>query len=127
MDLDKKDLLSRLVVPVILSNGASAHRLALRLYIKYGVCSTLCGSHKNALDFFDPFCEFLRVSDESGDLLARTLKDFSEEMSDYIPVLVPADEKDRLFLEERSDELESFYILASSYEQFCELPPMKFA
>ena len=127
MNTDKKELLSRLVVPVVVSNGGSAHRLAFRLYMKYGVCPMLCGVRKNALDLFDPCCEFLRVPDGGGDLLVRALKDLSEEMSDYILILIPAEERDRLFLEERADELESFYILVSSYEQFGELPSIKFA
>lgn len=127
MNTDKKELLSRLVVPVIVSNGGEAHRLAFRLYMKYGVCSMLCGVHKNALDLFDPFCDFIGVPDGGGDIFVRALKDLSDKMSDYILVIIPANDADRLFLEERSGELESFYILASSYEQFGELPPIKFA
>jgi hypothetical protein len=127
VNTDKKELLSQLVVPVIISNGVSAHRLAFRLYMKYGVFPVLCGSRRNPLDLFDPFTDFLKVSDGGGALLTRALKDYSGEMSDYILILLPADERDRLFLEERAAELESFYIIASSYEEFKNLPPIKFA
>ena len=128
MNSDKKELLSCIVFPVIPSNGISAHALALRLYLRYGVCSTLCGHRKNILDLLDPFCSFLRAPySENGDLTIRLLKDFSEEISDYIPILVPADEEDKLFIESRASELESFYIITSSYKRFKDLPIIKFA
>ena len=60
-------------------------------------------------------------------VLLRTLKDYSEKMNDYILILLPADEKDRQLLESRASELESFYIIASSYEDFKKLPPIRLA
>ena len=121
------ELVSRLVIPVVIGNGASAHRLALRLCLKYGVRSTLCGLERSIWDLFNPFSEFLRVPAGDGDLLAKALKDYSAAMEDYILILLPADERGRLFLEEYRDSLESFYILASSYEQFEKLPPIRLA
>ena len=127
MNSDKKELVSQLVVPVIISNGSSAHRLALKLCTKYGVSPVLCGSHRGLWDIFDPFTDFLRVPNESEDLFVRGLKDYSEKMNGYVLILLPADEKDRLFFEKHTRGLESFYILASSYEEFKNLPLIKFA
>ena len=125
MNSDKKALLSQLVVPVIIGNSSRAHKLAFRLYMKYGVCPVLCGARRSFFDLFDPFTDYLKASD--GDLLLRTLKDYSEKMNDYILILLPADKKDRQLLESRASELESFYIIASSYEDFKKLPPIRLA
>ena len=127
MNSDKKELVSQLVVPVIISNGSSAHRLALKLYMKYGVSPVLCGPHRGIWDLLDPVTDLLRIPGESEDLFVRGLKDYSEKMNGYVLILLPADEKDRLFFEKHTRGLESFYILASSYEEFKDLPPIKFA
>ena len=92
-----------------------------------GMQPVLCGSRRGILDLFDPFTDFLRIPDGSEDLLVRGLKDYSEQMSGYVLILLPADEKDRFFLEDRASQLESFYMIASSYEEFKSLPPIKFA
>ena len=105
-----REVFCETVVPVILSNSLSAHRLALGLKAKNGLASVLCGKHRGLLDLIDLDCGFLPLSEDMGRLTLEQLIDFSDKWNECILVLIPVTDSHRRFISENCGELESRYL-----------------
>ena len=83
-DSHLKELLRESVLPVILQNGLSAHRLSMRIFRRYKIVSLLCGNRKSLLDTLDLSCGFMRLFRTSDErIAAEQLCDLADEY-DYI-------------------------------------------
>ena len=106
-----REVFCETVVPVILSNSPSAHRIAARLRAKAGLASVLCGRRRSLLDLIDLDSGFLTLSEEMGRLTLEQLIDFSDKWNECILVLIPVSEDHLSFISENRGELESRYII----------------
>ena len=102
------------VVPVILSNSASAHTLAARFQSEFGLSSVLCGERRNILDLFALNCSFLRLSGRDSRLALEQLIDFCDEWRECILVLVPVSEADRAFISHNREALECRFLISEN-------------
>ena len=102
------------VVPVILSNGVSAHVLAARFQSEFGLSSVLCGERKNILDLLALNCSFLRLDACGGRLSLEQLIDFSDAWRECVLVLVPTNDVGRAFISQNRDTLESRFIISDN-------------
>ena len=109
-----KELFCEAVAPVILGNGPIAHILALKLNLRYGLSSVLCGQRKNILDLISIDCGFLSLSEKDDRLRLEQLTDFSDRWNECILVLIPTADADRRFIEENRDALECRYLISES-------------
>ena len=106
-----REVFCETVVPVILSNRLSAHRLAASLRARYRLASVLCGRRRSFLDLVDLDCGFLALSEDMGRLTLEQLIDFSDKWNECILVLIPVSEASKRFISEHKGELESRYLI----------------
>lgn len=118
-----KELLSEAVLPVILGNGLAAHRLALRLRLRYGMSSLLCGARISLWDRLHPGCGFLELmSAEDGRLLTEQLIDLADHSEDGLLLLVLLSDGQRTLLSPYCRELESRFILTEPCRLLASAP-----
>ena len=109
-----RELFCEAVAPVILGNGLLAHILALKLNLKYGLSSVLCGRKKNLLDLISLDCGFFSLSEKDDRLRLEQLSDFSDTWNECILVLIPTTDADRRFIEKNRDALECRYLISEN-------------
>ncbi len=107
-----KEQLNRVLVPVLLGDGADALKIARRLHRRYGVLSHLyctrpgLGAH---------LCACVRIvrtpSYLQGDLLCADLRAFAMEYPDLMFCLIPCTEDYKIFCTAHAAELEAYYVI----------------
>lgn len=109
---DKYLALVENVIPVLLDNTQSAHRISSRIFKRHGIVSFICGK-KRFFDIFDISCKTLKLSNTNEKrLVAEELIEIAKKYSDMLPVLIPCSEKAEAVVLEFSEELEAYYIIA---------------
>ena len=122
-DSHLKELLRESVLPVILQNGLSAHRLSMRIFRRYKIVSLLCGNRKSLLDTLDLSCGFMRLFRTSDErIAAEQLCDLADEYRDCTFVLIPLSKRDRAFTDRYSEQLESRFIISAPDGLFSRPP-----
>ncbi|MBQ8331521.1 MAG: hypothetical protein IJX94_03590 [Clostridia bacterium] len=120
---ERAALLEQSVLPILLGNGFAAHLLAVKIYLRYGITSFVCGSRKKPLDRLNPACGFYRLFRQTEDrLAAEQLLALADGYGDVLFVLVPTAEEDRRFMEAYASELESRFIFSDPRTIFAKLP-----
>ena len=111
MTEETRDLLRQGIVPVVLGNDWTAHRLSAKLYRTFGIPSILCGEKRTVLDFLDPTCAYRHVSfSSSSRLIAEELMDIASEYEDCFLLLIPSRQIERDFIWEQISLLETGFI-----------------
>ena len=109
---DKYLALVENVLPVLVDNTQTAHRISARIFNRHKIVSFICGKRR-FLDIFDISCKTLRLPDSSEKrLIVEELIEFVKNYSDMIPVLIPCSERAEAVVHEFSEELEAYYIIA---------------
>lgn len=106
-----KKILREEILPVILGNSLSAHRLSLHLYLRYGLSSLVCAEHRAWSDTVDPTAGFYPLTEGNDRLLCEQLRDLSERYEGCQLLLIPASKNERTRLERCAHSLESAYLL----------------
>ena len=105
--------LNRVLVPVILGNGARPLKIARRLYKCYGVLSHIYCSKPALLAHFCAYVSIVRTPAYlRGDLLCADLCAFAKEYPDLLFCLIPCTEDYRVFCTAHAHELEPYYVIA---------------
>ena len=108
---DKYLAFEQYLLPILLDNTATAHRISSRIFNRYGIVSFICGKRRFS-DMFDISSQTLKLPDTTEErLIAEELIALSEKYSDMLGVLIPCSEKAEAITTEFSDELEARYII----------------
>lgn len=119
MTEETKELLRQDILPVMLGNGLSAHRLAARIFARYGVVSVLCGARRGFFDCLDPTSVFLRLSrKDSARLFAERLTDFADAHEELLCLLVPMTADASALVSEQAPLLETRFVCVTP-EELC--------
>ena len=107
-----KEQLNRVLVPVLLGDGAQPVKIARRLYRRFGVLSHIYCS-RTALSAH--FCACVRIvrtpSYLQGDLLCQDLCAFAKEYPDLLFCLIPCSDDYKIFCTAHAAKLESYYVM----------------
>ncbi len=103
------------IQPVILGNSPAAHRLALRLSLRYGLSPLLLARSRRPLDLLNPFATVIR-SLEHPRLFCEQLCDLSSRYEGQMLLLIPSAPRELSPLESFTETLESAYVLISPEE-----------
>ena len=107
-----EEQLNRVLVPVLLGDGAQPVRIARGLHKRYGVLSHIYCSRPALLVHF---CACVRVvrtpSYLRGELLCADLRAFSEQYPDLLFCLIPCTEDSRVFCAAHAQALEPYYVI----------------
>lgn len=100
------------IIPIFCGNTRLAHRLASRLFRRYGIVSLICGRAR-LWDFLDPATRTLRFPEPACDRLRiEELSALADLYADTLPVLIPCDADWERCLSENASLLESRFIFA---------------
>ncbi|MBR2353249.1 MAG: hypothetical protein IKA76_01950 [Clostridia bacterium] len=106
-----KQILREDILPVILGNSLTAHRLSLHLFIRYGLSSLVCAEHRGCLGALNPFAGFFPLTEGSSRLLCEQLEALAERYEGCQLLLIPSSPSERARLEACAPSLESTYFL----------------
>ena len=119
---DQKWLLKGALLPVLLGDSLAAHALSLKIYAKCGVESLVCDERQSALSVINPTCKFFDlISATEGAALMAALSHIAEN-ADYLPILIPMNERFSRFVEEYRESLEPLFIITTKDEVFNSAP-----
>lgn len=117
-----KNMLRESLIPVILGDTLRSHLLALRIYLRCGVVSYICDAKKSPLSFIDPFSRYFPLfSNDMGDVALRSLS-YVASNTDYLPLLIVCDGRQRDFVLHNREFLEARFIISDSSVLFSDSP-----
>ena len=107
-----KEQLNRVLVPVLLGDGAQALKIARRLHRRYGVLSHLYCSRPSLGAYLCASVRVVRVpAFLQGELLLNDLCTFAAEYPDLMFCLIPCTEDHEHFCAAHAAELEAYYVI----------------
>ncbi len=107
-----KEQLNRVLVPVLLGDGADALKIARRLHRRYGVLSHLYCTRPGLLTHFCSFVRIVRMpAFLQGELLCNDLRAFAMEYPDLMFCLIPCTEAFEHFCAAHAADLEAYYVI----------------
>lgn len=113
-----KRILREDIRPIILGNSPKAHRLALSIYLRYGLSSLLCASRTGILDKLNPAAHFLPlITDAEPRLVCEQLCDLSTRYEGTLLLLIPSSPEELSRLGDYRERLEETYLLLTEEEQ----------
>ena len=110
--------LAGICTPVILGDSFSAFRVALRLYLMYGVKSHIYTRKTPVLSALFPFIENHFMAFSSEEILLTALHDFSDEYESTLLYLIPIDKKSIDFSERNRNILENEFVITNDRFKF---------
>ena len=111
---DQKWMLKGALLPVLLGDSSSAHILSLKLYARCGVRSYVCDAKRSVWSFIDPTSSFFDLISVTEGAAVMTALSQIAASTDYLPILIPANEHFARFIAERRDALEPLFIITDS-------------
>ena len=109
------------LLPVLVDNTHTAHRLSARLFRRFGVVSLIFGKPR-LWDIFDLSSRTLRLPTTASERLRiEELIALAQQSKDYLPLLIPCSDASREWIARHAAALESHYILADA-ETIFSLP-----
>lgn len=110
-----KEQINRVLVPVLLGDGAQAMAVARTLYRRFGVISHLYSAHPRWYVYLLSYVRVVRTpSYMQGTLLLQDLCGFAREYPDLLFCLIPCTEHYKAFCMAHAAELEAYYVIAES-------------
>ena len=119
---DQKWMLKGALLPVLLGDSLSAHALSIRIYARCGVESLVCDERRSVIGVLDPTCKFFDlISVTEGAALMASLSQIASN-TDYLPILIPMNERFSRFVTEYREALESLFIITTREDAFNSAP-----
>ena len=107
-----KEQLNRVLVPVLLGDGAQPLKIARRLYRRYGVLSHIYCSRPALLAHFCACVRLVRMPPYlQGELLCADLCAFAKEYPDLLFCLIPCTDDYKAFCTAHAEQLEPYYVM----------------
>lgn len=123
MTAEEKECIKSTVLPVILGNGAEAHKISAHLFASCEITALICGKKSSVRDFFSTYSRFERLSEsDSPEILRDELIGIAKRYSEYLLLLVPSNDEYKDLLEKLSEELETRFIIRSPNDLFKTSP-----
>ena len=111
---DIRDTLRHHVRPVLLGNTAEAHRLASRLFRRFGVISLICGKPR-LRDLFDAASQTLRLPQNACErLCVEALLELARANDELILLLIPCSDEAKEITRRNKIALERCYMLSDA-------------
>ena len=123
MTAEEKECIKSSALPVILGNSAEAHKISSRLFDSFQMVSLICGKRASIRDFFSAYSRFEKLSGSSlSGILLDELIAIAKRYSDYLLLLIPANDEYKNLLTEIQEELETSFIIKTPDELFGASP-----
>ena len=107
-----EEQLERVLVPVLLGDGAQALATARTLYLHYHVISHMYCVRPSFFSYLISYLRVVRVpAYMQGDLLCSDLLTFSQQYPDLLFCLIPCTEPYKAFCMAHAKELEPHYVI----------------
>lgn len=107
--------LNRVLVPVLLGDGAQTLTTARMLYRRYRVLSHLYCTRPRLLAHFCSFVRIVRIPQFlQGELLCSDLCAFAKEYPDLLFCLIPCTDAYRTFCTAHAGKLEAYYVIVEA-------------
>ena len=120
---ETKNMLKSCVLPIMLGNGFTSHRLSVSIRQKFGCISLLCGKHINPLDIIDPSSMFYKLfGNIDEEFIIDQLLDLAKQYDDCLLLLIPCTSKYSKLINKHSDTLQSNFIISAPSELFTDTP-----
>lgn len=122
-DRQARESARRYFVPFILGNSARSHRIALRIYLKYGIIPIICDQRRSFIGALSPICRYLRLSQaDEPCVIAQQLISLSEQQPYTLPIIIPVTEKYSDAVEAEKSTLEQSFVIADLPSLFSSSP-----
>ncbi|MBP3369154.1 MAG: hypothetical protein J6L85_00245 [Clostridia bacterium] len=110
-------------VPYILGNNPTAHKLAARIFRKFGIVSLICDDHRSARDLIDMSSKTLMLTPtDSPRLLAEQLISLAAQNKYTLPIIISTDERFQSMLDRERELLEHTFVFADADSLFDSSP-----
>lgn len=110
-------------VPVLLGSNAASRKLSRRIFRKYGIVSYLLDEKRSLPDLLNISGKFLKLPpNEADEITVKRLKSIAESAQYTLPILIPCDEKYRLFTQRCKSALEPFFVLSDEHLALTDSP-----
>lgn len=110
-------------VPYILGNTPTSHRIAARIFCKYGIVSLICDEKSSPLCALDPTCRYLHLSpSDEPRIIAEQLLSLCEQQQYVLPIIIPVVPKYHKAVEAERDTLEHKFVIADKDTLFSSSP-----
>lgn len=107
-----KEQLNRVMVPVLLGDGAQAKSIARRLYRRFGVISHIYCARPSLFTYLLSYVRVVRTPDYlQGELLLEDLCTFAREYPDLLFCLIPCTDAHKAFCLAHAASLEPYYVI----------------
>ncbi len=102
------------IIPVLLGNSFSTHILAAKIYLRTGIISYICDEDKLLWDYIDPISRFFPVFCKSFDGVMCEALDYLASNKEYLPIIIPCNDRYQAFVASNIDFLEARFIVATA-------------
>ena len=120
---DIREDASRYFLPIFLGSNSDSHKLAAKVFRKYGITSFVLDQKHSAWDFFDPCCKFVRLSASTSPLLiCEQLIDIAKQNPYTLPMIIPCSDEYRALVDKHKELLEPIFILLDEDTLFSSSP-----
>lgn len=110
-------------VPYILGNTALSHRIAARIFCKYGIVSLICDDKRSPLCALDIACRYLHLaSSDEPRIIADQLLSLCEQQPYTLPIIIPASQKYEKAVMAERETLEHKFVIADKATLFSSSP-----
>ena len=116
--IDCKEAVRTSIIPILLGNSSATHRLSAKIYLRTGIKPYICDEKKIFADYIDPTSRFFPIFSKSNDALLCEILDYISSNSDYLPMIVPCDDRYSRFISENRAFLEQRAIITSESDFF---------
>lgn len=122
-DRQARENARRYFAPYILGNSPLSRRLALRIYMKYGIIPALCDQRRSLLGALNPFCRYVRLSQaDEPCVIADQLRSLCEQAPYTLPIIIPVTEKYKAAVSAQKTSLERYFVLSDCQSLFSASP-----
>lgn len=110
-------------IPYILGNTARSHRIATKIFFKYGIVSLVCDEERSPLGALDPFSRYIRLtSTKEPSITAEQLISLCEQQPCTLPIIIPTTKKYEEAVEQERETLEHKFVIADATSLFSASP-----
>ena len=110
-------------VPYLLGNTPLSHRIAARIFYKYGIVSLICDEGRSPLCALDIACRYLPLSPSSEPrIIAEQLLSLCEQQPYTLPIIIPVSPKYEKAVKSERAALEHKFVIADKATLFSSSP-----
>ncbi|MBQ8140646.1 MAG: hypothetical protein IJ038_03005 [Clostridia bacterium] len=108
-----KDAVRSSIIPLLLGDSLSTHRLSAKIYLKTGIVSYVCDENKTLADHISPFSKFFPLFSKNDDEILRGTLDYIASNKEYLPIIIPCSERYTDFVNANLAFLEPRFIIST--------------